>query len=304
MIDPMNLYGNCTLCPRKCGVNRNRGEKGFCGMTNELVLARAALHQWEEPCISGTNGSGTVFFSGCSLRCVYCQNYIIANCGSGKIVTAERLADIFLELQAKKAHNINLVTGTHYVPHIITAISDAKKRGLNIPIVYNTSGYETVENIKRLEGLIDIYLPDFKYFDNTAAQKYSNAHDYADYAASAIKEMLCQTGKAVFDSAGIMQKGVIVRHLVLPGNIKNSKAVLEFLYRTFGDDIYISVMSQYTPMKHINGDKYKELTRSLTNGEYSFIVNYAIKIGIKNGFMQEGTAAEESFIPEFDNEGV
>lgn len=300
----MELYDNCTLCPRKCGVNRNSGKRGFCGMTSELFLARAALHYWEEPCISGTNGSGTVFFSGCSLKCVYCQNHVIAACGSGKAVSTQRLTDIFLELQYKNAHNINLVTPTHYVPHIIEAITEAKKRGLNIPIVYNTSGYETVENIKRLEGIVDIYLPDFKYYDSSVAKKYSNACDYSECAVSAIKEMLRQTGSAIFDSDGIMQRGVIVRHLVLPGNLKNSKAALKLLYDTFADDIYISVMSQYTPMPHLDISEYRELKRTLTKGEYSYIIDYAANLGIKNGFMQEGSAAEESFIPFFDNTGV
>lgn len=300
----MELYDCCRLCPRACGVNRSAGERGFCTMTSELVLARAALHQWEEPCISGTNGSGTVFFSGCSLKCVYCQNSVIAHGKAGKTVEPERLSEIFLELQAKNAHNINLVTATHYVPHIILAVTEARKQGLRIPIVYNTSGYETLENIKRLDGIVDIYLPDFKYCDKNSAKKYSNAYDYPEYALSAIREMLRQTGKAVFDVDGIMQKGVIVRHLVLPGNIKSSKAALKLLYDEFADDIYISIMSQYTPMPHIDAVRYRELTRTLTKGEYSYIIEYAANIGIKNGFMQEGGAAVDSFIPSFDNEGV
>ncbi len=273
-------------------------------MTSELVLARAALHQWEEPCISGTNGSGTVFFSGCSLKCVYCQNYSIAHSQSGKAVSVGRLAEIFLELQDKKAHNINLVTATHYVPHVIDALTLARKNGLHIPIVYNTSGYETIENIKRLDGFVDIFLPDLKYCTSSSAQKYSNAPDYFTYARDAIAQMLRQTGRPEFDSDGIMLKGVIVRHLVLPGNIKNSKATIKFLHEKFADDIYISIMKQYTPMKQINKEKFSELTRSLTNGEYDCVVNYAAKIGVKNGFIQESGAALESFIPEFDNEGV
>ena len=304
MSDIMSLYDKCTLCPRRCNVNRNSGAKGYCGMTSELVLARAALHQWEEPCISGTNGSGTVFFSGCSLKCVYCQNYSIAHSQSGKAVSVGRLAEIFLELQDKKAHNINLVTATHYVPHVIDALTLARKNGLHIPIVYNTSGYETIENIKRLDGFVDIFLPDLKYCTSSAAQKYSNAPDYFTYARDAIAQMLRQTGRPEFDFDGIMLKGVIVRHLVLPGNIKNSKATIKFLHEKFADDIYISIMKQYTPMKQINKEKFSELTRSLTNGEYDCVVNYAAKIGVKNGFIQESGAALESFIPEFDNEGV
>ncbi len=306
MNDIFELYENCRLCPRKCEKNRNAGEVGYCGMTAELKIARAALHFWEEPCISGEKGSGTVFFSGCSLRCVYCQNYNIA-CGSaGKVISTQRLADIFLELQEKGANNINLVTGTHYVPHIIKALDAAKKNGLTIGIVYNTSGYETIENIKRLDGYIDVYLPDFKYANSDAAKKYSNAESYREVSLTAIEEMVRQTGKCSFFDNGIIKKGTIVRHLVLPGNIKNSKAAIKCLHDMFGDNIYISIMKQYTPMKHIidGSDKYKELKRRVLDGEYSCVVDYAGKLGVVNGFVQYGDNADESFIPEFDNEGV
>ncbi len=299
-----SLYDNCTLCPRRCGADRNSGKTGYCGMTSVLTVARAAPHMWEEPCISGENGSGTVFFSGCSLRCVYCQNHDIANGKRGKEITAERLAEIFIELQDKKVNNINLVTATHFVPHVTQALDIARQSGLDIPVVYNTSGYETVENIQRLNGYVDVYLPDFKYVEPNAAAKYSNAPDYTRLALDAIAEMLKQTGKPVIDENGIMQRGVIVRHLVLPGNIKNSKAALKLLHDAFGDDIYISVMKQYTPMPFIDGTKYRELKRRLTTGEYNSVVSYAADIGIVNGFIQEGEPAKESFIPEFDNEGV
>lgn len=300
------LYANCKLCPRNCGVNRLNGSVGYCGMSAELKIARAALHRWEEPCISGTDGSGTVFFCGCSLKCVYCQNHNIAiGTDCGKMVTTERLAEIFTELQHKNAHNINIVTGTHFMPHIIAAIDIARANGLKIPIVYNTSGYETENSINLLNGYIDVYLPDFKYIDSEKAQKYSMAKNYPQIALSAIASMLKQVGKPVFKD-GIMIKGVIVRHLVLPGNIKASKLALKTLHDEFGDDIYISIMKQYTPMPHIKDfpDEYRELKRKLTKGEYNAVVNYACDIGIVNGFIQNGENASESFIPEFDNEGV
>lgn len=282
------------------------GDFGYCGMSADLRIARAALHFWEEPCISGSNGSGTVFFCGCSLKCVYCQNHNIAmGTQCGKNVTIERLAEIFTELQAKNAHNINIVTGTHFTPHIIRGIKLAREKGLKISIVYNTSGYETKENIELLNGYVDVYMPDFKYIDSVKAQKYSNAPDYPQIAISAIKSMLNQVGKPVFEN-GIMTKGVIVRHLVLPGNVKSSKLAIKTLYDEFKDDIYISIMKQYTPMPHITefSDEYRELKRKLTSGEYNAVVNYACDIGVVNGFMQSGENASESFIPEFDNEGV
>lgn len=302
-----NLYENCNLCPRHCGANRSHGNVGYCGMSSELKIARAALHHWEEPCISGENGSGTVFFCGCSLKCIYCQNHNIAlgdNCG--KTVTIRRLADIFIELQDKKAHNINIVTGTHYTPSIVSAIDIARTDGLKIPVVYNTSGYETEQNIKLLNGYVDVYLPDFKYIDSEKSSKYSHAANYPEVALAAIESMLKQVGTPVFDNDGIITKGVIVRHLVLPGNIKASKLALKTLYNAFGDDIYISIMKQYTPMPHIMkfSDEYRELKRKLTSGEYNAVVNYACDIGITKGFIQSGENASESFIPEFDNEGV
>ncbi len=282
-------------------VNRNQ-TAGFCGETNKLVVARASLHMWEEPCISGETGSGTVFFSGCNLKCVFCQNFDISSKCHGKEITVERLAEIFLELQEKGALNINLVTPTHYVIQIISALKIAKKNGLNIPIVYNTSCYEKRETIKLLDGLIDIYLPDFKYFDNQYSNKYSKAPNYFEYASEALDEMVKQVGCAEFDENGIMKKGVIVRHLLLPGLISDSKNVLKYLYDTYKDKIYISIMNQYTPLPHVS--KYQELNRKVTEQEYDELINYAIDLGIENGFIQEGETCSESFIPEFDNRGV
>lgn len=296
------LYKNCRLCPRECGVDRLNGEIGFCGKTAELSLARAALHMWEEPCISGEEGSGTVFFSGCCLRCVYCQNREIAIGDSGKTVSPQRLEEIFFELQAQGANNINLVTPTHYLPHIVSALRSAKNKGLKIPVVYNTGGYEKPESIRLLDGLVDIYLPDFKYFSAELGETLSFASDYTDHAMSSLDEMVRQVGKPVFDDRGMMKKGVIVRHLVLPEQVEDSKKVLKYLYETYGDDIFISIMSQYTPLEAMKDHPY--LSRKLTNAEYDEVVDHAVDLGIENGFLQDGEAAEESFIPPFDNSGV
>ncbi len=305
----MNSLNSCGLCPRHCGVNRNNGEKGFCGENAAVRIARASLHLWEEPCLSGTRGSGTVFFSGCPLHCVYCQNGSIANGSVGREISVGRLSEIFIEQQDRGANNINLVTPTHFIPQIVHALESAKKNGLRIPIVYNTGSYETVEALKMLEGLVDVYLPDLKYMDSEIALKYSNAPDYFHTAAAAIDEMLRQTGDFIFASEGdaceaeIMKKGVIVRHLLLPGQLKDSMNIVKYLYETYGDRIYISLMNQYTPMKHI-GDKYPELSRTVTDSEYEELVDYAIDLGVENGFIQEGETALESFIPDFDMEGT
>ena len=293
----------CRLCPRNCKVNRSGGQKGYCGASEKLVVARAALHMWEEPCISGASGSGAVFFSGCPMRCRFCQNYQIAAAKRGKVISIERLAQIFLELQEKGAANINLVTPTHYTPHIIEELDIARSNGLHLPIVYNTSGYEKPETLKRLEGYVDIYLPDFKYMDSALAKEYSNAPDYPEYAKKALEEMVKQTGTLKMDErTGMALSGVIVRHLVLPGHVKNSKAVLRYLYETYGDRIYISIMNQYTPMPQVK--EHKTLSRKVTKREYEKVIDYALELGIECGFFQEGDVAEESFIPEFDNEGV
>ncbi|MEL7646493.1 MAG: radical SAM protein [Sedimentibacter sp.] len=298
----MNLMEECAICPRNCKVDRTTGKKGYCRMTDKLVVARAALHMWEEPCISGTNGSGTVFFSGCSLGCVYCQNHTIATGKTGKEITKERLAEIFLELQSKGAHNINLVTPSHFVPQIIDALVMSRKKGLKIPIVYNSSGYEKVEIIKMLEGHISIYLPDLKYMDVSIAKKYSNCSDYFEHASKAIEEMVRQTGEVSFDESGMAVKGVIVRHMTLPGCLDDSRNIIRYLHETFGDKIYLSIMNQYTPLDEVT--KYPEINRKITDDEYEELVDYAVSIGVENGFIQEGETALESFIPDFDCEGV
>lgn len=292
----------CRLCPRECGVDRTAGQRGRCGMTDRLTVARAALHMWEEPCISGEEGSGTVFFSGCSLGCVYCQNHEIAEGQTGKEITIERLEEIFLELQEKKANNINLVTAGHYLPQVIRALELAKKNGLRIPIVYNTGGYEKVEAIRMLDGLVDIYLPDMKYMSQEIAGRYSSAPDYFMVASEALAEMVRQTGPAVFDHRDRMTRGVIVRHLQLPGCMEDSKQIIRYLYETYGDTIYISIMNQYTPLPHVV--RWPELNRRITEAEYDELVDYAIDLGVENGFIQEGETASESFIPPFDIEGV
>lgn len=294
----------CMRCPRKCARSREQGETktyGFCGVSNEPKVARAALHFWEEPCISGDEGSGTVFFSGCNLRCVYCQNAEIAKGARGKEITVERLAEIFLELQEKGANNINLVTPSHYYAEIKEALLLVREK-LTIPVIANTSSYDSVEMLKEMEGLVDIYLADYKYVDKKLAEKYSHAADYPEVAADALKEMFRQVGEPVFDEAGHMKRGMIIRHLILPGCMEDSKAVLRFLYETFGDSVFLSIMNQYTPLGHI--EKYPELNRKITDEEYEEVIQFALDLGIENGFIQEGETAEESFIPAFDGEGV
>lgn len=303
-INEMNeeeYYSDCTLCPRNCHANRVNGSLGYCRAVAEVTAARAALHFWEEPCISGTNGSGTVFFSGCSLGCVYCQNYDISRNQAGKKISNERLAEIFLELQEQKAHNINLVTPGHYVPSIINAVQRARALGLTIPVVYNSSGYEKVETIKMLEGIVDIYLPDFKYLGEKMANRYSKSSDYFQIASQAIKEMVRQTGEAIFEDE-IMKKGVIVRHLLLPGGLEDSKRVIKYLYETYQDTIFISIMNQYTPLEQVK--EYPEINRKVTEEEYDALVDYALELGVENGFIQEGETASESFIPAFDYQGI
>ena len=294
-------YETCRLCPRACGVNRIKGRRGFCGMGAQPMVARAALHFWEEPCISGENGSGTVFFAGCNLRCVFCQNQEISRGQAGKEISTDRLSEIFLELQDKGAHNINLVTGVLFIPSIVTSLKQAKEEGLKIPIVYNCGGYESVEALRLLEGLIDIYLPDFKYWNGDMAERYSHAEDYPDRAKEALKEMVRQVGGPIFSSDGILQKGIVVRHLLLPGQRKEAEAILDYLYTTYGDKIYISIMNQYTPMAQ-SADK--NLERKVTTYEYDKTIDFALNLGVKNGFMQKGNTASESFIPPFDLEGV
>nr|WP_308658427.1 4Fe-4S cluster-binding domain-containing protein [uncultured Agathobacter sp.] len=298
----MNKYEDCLLCPRKCGINRSTGQTGVCGVSSEIKVARAALHYWEEPCISGKKGSGAVFFSGCSLHCVFCQNREISDGKAGKVISKERLSDIFMELAVKGANNINLVTPGQYIPDIVWAVNDAKSRGMKLPIIYNTSGYENVTELKLLEGIVDVYLPDFKYMDSTLSARYSRAKDYPSVAKQALSEMVRQQPDVVIDDAkGLIQKGVIVRQLLLPGHVNDAKAVLKYLYDTYHNHVYISMMSQFTP---IALKDYPEINRTVTRREYERLVDYALEIGITNAFIQEGDVAKDSFIPAFDCEGV
>lgn len=366
MISNNVILQNCKICPRGCGADRSTNNLGYCRQPDHLTAARAYLHAWEEPCISGINGSGTVFFSGCNMRCVFCQNSEIASGGVSKVISSERLSEIFLELQEKKASNINLVTPTHFVPLIIPAIERAKSQGLIIPIVYNTSGYEKVETLKTLEGLIDIYLPDCKYYSDELAMRYSHASNYFNVAINAIEEMIRQVGEPLFfpedyhpylstlnlpnndyqpylnncnsfsggdlnpiDSKNflhsqnlldaedysllingcdddyngpLMKSGVIVRHLLLPGHVGDSKKVLKALFERFGNSIYFSIMNQFTP--HGNLSDYPELLKSVDPREYDALIDYAIDLGIEYGFFQGEGTDSESFIPAFDFEGL
>lgn len=298
-----SYMSDCTLCPRRCHANRAAGQTGFCGQTAQLRAARAALHFWEEPCISGDCGSGTVFFSGCSLQCIFCQNHEIALGESGKAISVERLSQIFLELQEKGAANINLVTAGHFIPQVCRALELSKADGLSIPIVYNTGSYEETASLRLLEGLVDIWLPDLKYFSGDLSARYSSAPDYFQVATAAIAEMFRQTPAAVFDSGtGLMRRGIIVRHLMLPGQAADSKKILRYLHTTYGDAIYISIMNQYTPLAGVSG--LPELNRRVTAEEYCRVLDFADRIGIENGFMQEDGTAAESFIPPFDYEGI
>lgn len=294
------LLKNCTLCPRNCNVNRLEGEKGYCGAVGkDTYVAKIMLHKWEEPCISGESGSGAVFFCGCGLRCVFCQNIKISRNYKGTPMSASKLANAFFDLQKRGANNINLVTPTHYVPQIIDAVKIAKNIGLTIPIVYNTSGYDNVETIKLLNDIINIYLTDFKYFDNSLSKKYSKADNYFENAILALDEMVNQAGKAKFDKKGIMQKGIIVRHLVLPSHTDDSKALIKYLYERYGNKIYFSIMNQYTPMSGF--EKFPELSQQLRDEEYEDVIEFAENIGIEQGFIQEGGTVSESFIPDFDS---
>lgn len=299
-MDEMNLK-QCRMCPRDCGVNRVAGQTGRCHTDSQLKVARAALHMWEEPCLSGTSGSGAIFFSGCSLGCIYCQNREISGGKAGLVISVERLAEIMLELQDKGANNINLVTAGHYVAQVCRALELAKQQGLYLPIVYNSSGYEKTEMLKRLEGLVDIYLPDLKYLTPDLAARYSHAPDYPEYAKEAIGEMVRQQPTAEF-AGEMMQKGVIVRHLLLPGHVREAKHVVEYLYQTYGDRIYLSLMNQYTPSGSL--EKYPELKKRVKRQVYERLIQYTIRKGVENAFIQEGGTAKESFIPDFDGEGV
>lgn len=287
----------CNLCPRKCNVNRDL-KSGFCGVSNTLKVARAQLHFWEEPIISGTNGSGTIFFSGCNLKCVYCQNYNISKENFGKDITTQRLAEIFKELENAGAHNINLVTPSHYVKQIVEALNIYKPK---IPVVYNTSGYDSVEELKMLEGYVDVYLTDLKYYSSELSQKYSSAKNYFEVCSLAIKEMIRQQPKNVIEN-GLIKKGVIIRHMVLPNCIDDSFKVLEWIKNNLCEDVIVSVMGQYTP--YFNASKFPEINRKLKPVEYKLVINLFNKLGLKNGFMQSLDSADENFIPPFNLEGV
>ena len=324
MKDYLKEYENCTLCPRKCGVDRTKGQVGFCNQTDKIRIARAALHYWEEPviswgredistgddcpddCLDDCPGSGAVFFSGCNMGCIYCQNHDISAMNHGYDITIDELTEEFLRLQSEGALNINLVTAAMFVPSVILALKKARERGLTIPIVYNSSGYESVETLKMLEGYIDIYLPDLKYLSSELAGELSHAPDYPEMAKAAIAEMYRQCKREMPDDKKEHKK-MIVRHLVLPGHTKESMAVIKYLYETYGDDIYISIMSQYTPVERFLADaedtlsRYPELTRRITEREYDKVVDYALGIGVKNAYIQEREVATESFIPEFCN---
>lgn len=293
----MNLLKECKLCPRKCKVNRLEGKEGFCKSGSKVKISRADLHYWEEPCISGHKGSGTVFFSNCNLGCVFCQNHCISQEGLGKEVSIERLSDIFIELQEKGALNINLVTPTHYVAQIIEALKLAKSKGLSIPILYNSNGYDSLEAIDALKGLIDVYLPDLKYFDDKYSLKYSNAPNYFYNATKAIESMYKQVGNHVFDEDGIIKKGVIIRHLMLPGLLFDSKKIIDYIYKAYGDSIYISLMNQYTPLH--KASSYPEINKPLNEKHYESLINYALELGITNAFVQEGGTSSKDFVPDF-----
>ena len=292
----------CSLCPRMCGTDRAAGQKGFCGGGNLVRVARAALHFWEEPCISGESGSGTVFFSGCTMRCVFCQNKEISRGEAGKEITIERLAEIYLELAAKGANNINLVTPMHYAPQITAALDIARKNGLTLPIVWNTGGWERRESVAAVRDYADIWLSDFKYFDSSLGESLSKAPNYFSVAAAALDQMVKQTCKPVFDENDMMRRGVIVRHLMLPGHLDDTKNVLRFLYENYGDSIWISIMNQYTPM--CSDPRFPELSRTVSDEEYNEAIDFACELGIENAFVQEGGTVGESFIPPFDLSGV
>ena len=294
----MNLV-KCEICPHECGINRTKNEIGRCKSTDKIKIALYSLHYFEEPCISGKYGSGTVFFSNCNLNCVYCQNYEISQEGKGREISVEELAKIFLEQQNKHAENINLVTPTSYTLQIIEAIKIAKKNGLTIPIVYNTNGYERIETLKLLEGYIDVYLPDLKYYDNEIGKKYSKIENYFEIATKAILEMYRQVGSPKLDRYGMIQKGLMIRHLVLPNNIENSKKILKWIKENIDENVYIDIMAQYFPA--YKAKEIKEISRKLTKEEYQEIEEYVYQLEIKNGYMQELGEHEEEYVPKWDD---
>ena len=287
----------CNLCPRNCNVDREKGELGYCRAPYDMVIARYSRHMWEEPVLSGDKGSGTIFFSYCNMRCCFCQNYELSELHKGRVVSALEFSDIVMDLQNSGVHNINLVTPTMYVPRIIEGLKMAKDKGLVIPVVYNTSSYENVDTIRMLDGYIDVYLPDLKYYDNKLGERYSNVCEYFKYASCAIDEMVRQVGRVVIGSDGLIKRGVIVRHMVMPGCIEDSKKIVKYLYDKYGNSIIVSIMNQYTPVREC---KFMELNRRVSDNEYDKVVDYAYDIGIRRAFIQEGDSQEESFIPDFD----
>lgn len=293
----MNILESCKICPHKCEVNRLKGEVGRCKSTDEIKIALASLHQYEEPCISGCNGSGTIFFSNCNLTCKYCQNYEISQQGKGFEVSIEELAKIMLDEQNNGAHNINLVTPTMYVVQIIEAIKLAKSKGLNLPIIYNTNGYESIETIKMLKGYINVYMPDLKYYSDDIAKKYSNIDKYFEIATKAIKEMINQVGYPVFDENGMITKGVIIRHLVLPNYIQNTKNILKWIKENLSDRIYVSIMAQYFPTYKAKEDLL--INRKINKKEYKQIETFLYTLDLKNGYIQELGEHEEEYVPDF-----
>lgn len=298
----MDYFNNCRLCPRNCSVDRTIGKLGYCKSSSSIRAALASVHKWEEPPISGTKGSGTIFFSGCNLRCVFCQNYSISSKNNGKEISIDRLAHIMLEQQERGVHNINLVTAVQFVPMIIKSIEISRRNGLTIPIIYNSSGYEKVETIKMLEGYIDIYLPDIKYYSKELSKKYSNAPDYFKYASQAVLEMNSQAGKNEFDKNGILKKGIIIRHMILPGCKEDSFKVLDWIKDYLGPDIYVSILNQYTPSYRAN--QYKEINRRLMSLEYTRVIDHFFEIGLRNGYMQQRASASNEYIPLFDLSGL
>lgn len=292
---------HCNLCPRRCGVDRTQ-RAGFCGAGDLVRIALVSLHQWEEPCLVGEKGAGTVFFSHCNLRCVYCQNHEISHGGKGLEVTTERLAEIFLEQQDRGAATLDLVTPTHYVPQIIAALDMAKAKGFHLPVVYNSSGYESLETIEALGSYVDIFLPDLKYKTSESGSRYSAAADYFTHASAAIERMFALTGPVQFGDKGQMKKGVLVRHMILPGHRKESMELVKWLWDTFGHKIQVSLMNQYTPM--YRAGEYKEINRRLTTFEYESVVDYALSLGLENAYVQERRSASEEFVPDFDGTGV
>lgn len=299
--DTMESLKRCNICPISCGTDRTV-RKGPCGAGNKPIVSKAFLHQWEEPCISGEKGSGTIFFSGCNMHCVFCQNHDISQEGFGKTITVDRLAEIMLELQNQGAANINLVTPTPHVLHIIQAVKLAKEKGLNLPIVYNTNSYETIETIEMLKGTVDIYLPDIKYYNDKYAVKYSKAKDYFNHASTAVKAMLEQAGYPKFDENGMMKKGVLIRHLIMPDLLDDSKNILRWIRDNLGEQAYVSLMCQYTPM--YSAAKFEEINRKLDDWEYEYIVDYFFKLGLENGFVQDYSSATAEYTPAFDLSGV